>query len=79
MTAPPAYTAPTTQPALDPPAVVTLSLAGVPVPRLVEMRRALIASLCTVEDMLGLPPEKRAIRNRAERRNGNGTIMDAME
>jgi hypothetical protein len=55
-----------------------LSTAAVPIPRLMEMRRDLISALQTVETLLGLPPEKRAIRTRAERR-GNGTITEMME
>ena len=54
--------------------VVNLSMTSVPVPRLMDMRRDLISALQTVENLLGLPLEKRAIRNRMEirRDNGNG-------
>ena len=68
----PEFHPPIIAPAAAPPCFVNLSIASVPVPRLMEMRRALITSLCTVEDMLGLPPEKRAIRTRAGRREMGG-------
>jgi hypothetical protein len=58
--------------------VVDLVMASVPVPRLMDMRRDLISALQTVENMLGLPAEKRAIRTRVERR-GNGDIIGAGE
>ena len=70
------FSEPTTAPANDPPVVVTLSLVDFPAPKLMEMRRALITSLCIVEDMLGLPQDKRAIRTRSERR---GTITEMIE
>ena len=51
------------------PVVVTLTMfTSVSMPTLMDMRRDLISALQTVENLLGLPPEKRAIRTRAERR-----------
>ncbi len=76
ITSAPEFRPPPITPAIDPPCFVSLSMAEVPIPRLVEMRRALITSLCLIEDMLSLPPEKRAIRTRAERRiiEGEGGV-----
>jgi hypothetical protein len=36
-----------------------------------DMRRDLISALMTVETLLNLPPEKRAIRTREERRGSD--------
>lgn len=64
----PQFTPPSVTP--TPPAmVVCLSTTAVPVPRLMDMRRDLISALQTVENMLCLPPERRALRTREERRN----------
>ena len=63
------FSPPTQEPPVTPPFVVTLTTASVPVPTLMDMRRDLISALQTVENLLGLPPDKRAIRTRAERRS----------
>jgi len=69
----PQYTPPNITTASDPPVFVNLSMLSIPAPSLWDMRRDLISALRTVENLLELPAEKRAIRTRAERR-GNGDV-----
>ena len=73
ITPPPQYIPHNVTAASDPPVLVNLSMLSIPEPSLWDMRRDLISALRTIENLLELPAEKRAIRTRVERR-GNGDV-----